>query len=51
MTIEILGLLVVTSFALGGPYNQMSTAVPLKLSDEPGIADKPGGKSAIISLM
>lgn len=47
----IVGLVSVCGVLVGGPYNQLGTSVPLKLSENPEIRKKPQAKSAIISLM
>jgi hypothetical protein len=49
--LEVLLLVVICGILVGGPYNQLGTAVPLKLSEDPFIRNKPKAKSTIISLM
>ena len=44
-------LMIVTGLIVGGPYNQMSTAVPVMLGNKEEIRSKPGAKTCIISLM
>lgn len=44
-------MIILTAVLVGGPYNQMGTAVPLKLGARQDIKDRPGAKAAIISLM
>ena len=44
-------LIIFTAILVGSPYNQMGTAVPLKLGERSDIKNRPGAKAAIISLM
>lgn len=32
---EVIGLVVICAILVGGPYNQLTTAVPLKLCEDP----------------
>lgn len=36
---------------MGSPYNQLGTAVPLKLGERKDIKNRPGARAAIMSLM
>ena len=48
---EVLILIVMTALLIGSPYNQMGTAVPIKLGERSDIKERKGAKAAIISLM
>lgn len=39
------------AFFYGGPYNLMSTAIPILLGSQPQVAKYTNGKGAVISLM
>ncbi len=49
--IEIIFCLITCAFFYGGPYNLMSTAIPIMLGSQPEVEKYSNGKGAIISLM
>lgn len=49
--LEIILALIACGLFYGGPYNLMSTAIPIELSSQAEVARISNGKSSIISLM